>query len=168
MLILWCDDILLENVLKVQFDFNVITQKHQQEESGAEGLCRLSSRMNQMSTPPNPAQSWRCLTWAWVLPSLQRCRRCSWTVEVDVEPLGIAPMPHAGLFRLAGARPPLSVDVLRQANVGDAGGVLTNQMHVGVEDGGVHGFAVFTQNCDNTKEQTRWIHFNMYAGLFKQ
>lgn len=64
---------------------------------------------------------------------------------MDVEPLGIAPMPHAGLFRLAGARPPLTVDVLRQADVGDAGGVLTNQMHVGVEDGGVHWFAVLTQ-----------------------
>lgn len=73
-------------------------------------------------------------------------------MEVHVEPLGVAAMPHARLLRLAGARPPLAVDVLRQADVGDAGGLLANQMDVGVEDGGVHWFAVFTQNYGDKKE----------------
>lgn len=63
-------------------------------------------------------------------------------------------MPHASLLRLAGARPPLAVDVLRQANVGDAGSLLANQMDVRVEDGGVHWLAVFTQNCGDNEEGT--------------
>lgn len=67
---------------------------------------------------------------------------------MHVEPLGIAAMPHAGLLRLAGARPALAVDVLRQADVGYAGGVLANQVDMGVEDGGVHRLAVFTQHCE--------------------
>lgn len=66
---------------------------------------------------------------------------------MHVEPFGIAAMPHTRLLRLAGARPALAVDVLRQADVGDAGGLLTDQMDVGVEDGGVHRLAVFTQHC---------------------
>ena len=70
---------------------------------------------------------------------------------MHVEPLGISAMPHARLLRLAGARPALAVHVLRQADVGDAGGVLADQMDVGVEDGGVHRLAVFTQYCGDRK-----------------
>lgn len=66
---------------------------------------------------------------------------------MHVEPLGVAPLPHARLLRLAGARPALAVHVLRQADVGYAGGVVADQVHVRVEDGGVHGLAVFTQHC---------------------
>lgn len=66
---------------------------------------------------------------------------------MHVEPLGVTAMPHARLLRLAGARPALGVDVLRQADVGDAGGVLADQMDMRVEYGGVHRLAVFTQHC---------------------
>ena len=66
---------------------------------------------------------------------------------MHVEPLGLAAMPHARLLRLAGARPALAVHVLRQADVGDAGGVLADQVDVGVQDGGVHRLTVFTQHC---------------------
>lgn len=66
---------------------------------------------------------------------------------MHVEPFGIAAVPHARLLRLAGARPSLAVDVLRQPDVSDAGSVLADKMHMGVEDGGVHRLAVFTQHC---------------------
>ena len=70
---------------------------------------------------------------------------------MHIEPFGIAALPHARLLRLAGARPPLAVDVLRQADVSDAGGVLADQVDVGVEDGGVHRLAVFTQHWGDWK-----------------
>lgn len=66
---------------------------------------------------------------------------------MHVEPLGVAAVPDPRLLRLAGARPALSVHELREADVGDAGGLLPDQVHVGVQDGGVHGLAVFTQHC---------------------
>lgn len=74
---------------------------------------------------------------------------------MHIEPFGIAAMPHARLLRLAGARPALGVHVLRQTDVGDAGGILANQMHMGVEDGGVHWLAVFTQHCGARNVQFR-------------
>ncbi len=40
----------------------------------------------------------------------------------------------------------LPVDKLRQANVGDAGSVLSDHVHVRVEDGGVDGFAVLGED----------------------
>lgn len=40
----------------------------------------------------------------------------------------------------------LPVDKLRKANVGDAGSVLPDHVHVRVEDGGVDGFAVLGQD----------------------
>lgn len=64
---------------------------------------------------------------------------------MHVEPLGVAAVPHARLLGLAGSRPALGVHVLRQADVSDAGGLLADQVHVWVEDGGVHRLAVFTQ-----------------------
>lgn len=67
-------------------------------------------------------------------------------MEVHVEPFGIPAVPHPRLLRLAGARPALAVHVLRQADVGDAGGLVPDQVHVGVQDGGVHRLAVFTQH----------------------
>lgn len=68
-------------------------------------------------------------------------------MEVHVEPFGVPALPHARFLRLAGARPALAVHVLRQADVGYAGCVVADQMHVRVEDGGVHGLVVFTQHC---------------------
>lgn len=77
-------------------------------------------------------------------------------MEVDVEPLGVSTVPDAGLLRLTGARSTLAVDVLRQPDVGYAGGVLSDQVDVGVEDGGVDGFAVFTQHCLRNDGRKVW------------
>lgn len=74
-------------------------------------------------------------------------------MEVHIEPFGITAMPHTRLLRLAGAWPALAVDVLRQADVGYAGGILTDQMDMGIEDGGVHWLAVFTQHCGDRNVQ---------------
>lgn len=65
-------------------------------------------------------------------------------MKVHVEPLGVAAVPDSRLLGLAGARPALTVHVLGQADVSDAGGVFSDQVHVRVQDGGVHGFTVFT------------------------
>lgn len=71
---------------------------------------------------------------------------------MHVEPFGVAAMPHTRLLRLTGARAALTVHVLRQTDVGDARGVLADQVDVGVEDGGVHWLTVFTQHCMDGKE----------------
>jgi len=47
---------------------------------------------------------------------------------------------------LAGARAACGIHKLREPDVGDARGVLANQVHVGVEQGGVHGLAVLAQH----------------------
>lgn len=96
---------------------------------------------------PSPLHCVNTLPGPRAVGSLQGCSWCSWAVEVHVEPFSVAAMPHTSLLRLAGARPSLAVNVLRQANVGDAGGVFTDQMDMWVENGGVHWFAVFTENC---------------------
>lgn len=67
-------------------------------------------------------------------------------MKVDVLPLAFPAMPHAGFLRLAGPRPTLAVHKLGQADVGDAGGLVADQVDVGVQDGGVDGLAVFGQN----------------------
>lgn len=66
---------------------------------------------------------------------------------MDIEPLAIPAVPDPGLLRLAGARPALPVDVLGEADVGDAGGVLPDHVDVRVQDGGVDGLAVLGQDC---------------------
>lgn len=62
-------------------------------------------------------------------------------------PLAISPVPHAGLLGLAGAGPALAIDVLGEADVGDAGCVLPDDVHVRVQDGGVDRLAVLGQHC---------------------
>ena len=52
-----------------------------------------------------------------------------------------------GLLRLAGARAARGVQELGEADVGDARRVLADQVHVGVEQSGVHGLAVLAQHC---------------------
>lgn len=47
---------------------------------------------------------------------------------------------------MAGAGAALAVDKLRQADVGDAGGVVPDHVHVRVEDGGVDGLAVLGED----------------------
>lgn len=64
---------------------------------------------------------------------------------VDVEPLAVAAVPDARLLGLRGAGPALAVDVLRQADVGDARRVLPDDVHVRVQDGRVDRLAVLRQ-----------------------
>lgn len=80
---------------------------------------------------------------------------------MHIEPFGIAAMPHTCLLRLAGAWLALAVDVLCQADVGYAGGVLADQVDVGVEDGGVHWLAVFTQHCGNGNAQLSYLYMDV-------
>lgn len=65
---------------------------------------------------------------------------------MDVLPLAFSAMPDSSFLRLAGPRPALVVDKLSQADVSDAGRVLPDQVDVGVQDGGVDGLAVLSQN----------------------
>lgn len=80
---------------------------------------------------------------------------------MHIEPFGIAAMPHTRLLRLAGAWPALAVHVLRQADVGYAGGILADQMDVGVEDGGVHWLAVFTQHYGDGNVQLSCLYTDL-------
>lgn len=93
-------------------------------------------------------------------------------VEVHVEPLGVAAVPHTRLLRLAGARMALAVHVLRQADVGDAGGVLADQVDVRVEDGGVHRLTVLTQHWRRTRDtrftdRRRMIYMRFMMSTFR-
>lgn len=65
---------------------------------------------------------------------------------MDVLPLAVSALPHTRLLRLAGSRPTLRVNKLSQADVSDAGRVLTDQVDVGVQDRGVDGLVVLGQN----------------------
>lgn len=67
-------------------------------------------------------------------------------MEVDVLPPAVPAVPHPGLLRLAGARAARGVHELREPDVGDARRVLADQVHVGVEEGGVHRLAVLAQH----------------------
>lgn len=66
-------------------------------------------------------------------------------MEVDVLPPALAAVPHAGFLRLHGAGHAASIHVLRESNVGNARCVFSNEMHVGVEQDGVHGLVPFGQ-----------------------
>ncbi len=77
-------------------------------------------------------------------------------MEMDTLPFRVPTMPHPRLFRLAAARPALPIHVLCEADVGDAGGLFSDQVHVRVEDGGVDGLTVLRQHYDSEK----WPHFN--------
>lgn len=76
---------------------------------------------------------------------------------VDIQPLAVSAVPDAGLFRLCGAGTALAVDVLCQADVCDAGSIFTNDMDVGVQDGGVYWLAVLRQYWQNI--QNHQLHF---------
>lgn len=68
---------------------------------------------------------------------------------MDVLPLAVSAMPDTSFLRLAGSRPTLAVNKLGQADVSDAGCVLADQVDVRVQDGGVDGLAVLSQNFQN-------------------
>lgn len=89
--------------------------------------------------------------------SLERCCRSSRAVVVDVQPFAISAVPNAGLFWLRGAGPALAIDILCQADVCNAGSIFTNDMDMGVQDGGVYWLAVLRQYWQNT--QTHQLHF---------
>ena len=80
------------------------------------------------------------------LPLLGGHAGCAGAVEVDVLPLALATVPDAGLLGLHGARHAAAVHVLGQADVGDARRVLANQVHVGVQQDGVHRLVAFRQS----------------------
>lgn len=93
---------------------------------------------------------------------------------VHVEPLAVAAVPDARLLGLRGAGPALPVDVLRQADVGDAGGVLPDDVHVRVQDGRVDWLAVLRQYCPDmqnhqghftAKEEQRPTFSNLFYTL---
>jgi len=63
-------------------------------------------------------------------------------VEVDNLPFAIPAVPDAGLFRLGSAGDAPRVHVLRDADVGDAGGLVSHQVNMGVQDRRVHRLAV--------------------------
>lgn len=65
---------------------------------------------------------------------------------MDVLPPALPAVPYSGLLRLAGAGAALTVHKLRQADVSDAGGVVSDDVHVRVEDGGVDGLAVLGEH----------------------
>lgn len=60
---------------------------------------------------------------------------------MDVLPLPISAMPDPSLLRLHRAWHPGPVHVLGEADVGDTGCLLPNQVHMGVEEDGVDGLA---------------------------
>lgn len=68
-------------------------------------------------------------------------------VEVDVLPLAVAAVPDAGLLRLHGAGHAVAIDVLGEADVGDARRLVPDQMHVGVEQDGVDGLLHLGEGC---------------------
>lgn len=63
-------------------------------------------------------------------------------MEVNDLPFAIAAVPDTGLLGLGRARDAAGVHVLRDADVGDAGGLVAHQVDVRVQDGGVHRLAV--------------------------
>ena len=77
------------------------------------------------------------------------------SVEVDDLPFAIPAVPDAGLFRLGRAGDAAGVQVLRDADVGDAGRLVTHQVDVGVQDGGVHRLAVPRPHCRRGREGRR-------------
>lgn len=93
---------------------------------------------------------------------------------VDIQPLAISAVPDAGLFRLRGAGPALAINVLCQADICNAGSIFTNDMDMGVQDGGVYWLAVLRQYWQNiqihqlhftTKKQRSSAFFNIFCIL---
>jgi len=56
---------------------------------------------------------------------------------VDALPITIFPLPDPRFLRPARLRASGFVDKLNESDVGDAGGIFTEQVYVGVEDGRV-------------------------------
>lgn len=87
-------------------------------------------------------------------------------VEVNVLPLPIAAVPHAGFLGLHGARHAAAVHVLGQPDVGDARRVLPNQVHVWVQEDGVHRLIPFGQRILKVKAM-EVMSFHQVAQSFR-
>lgn len=68
-------------------------------------------------------------------------------MEVNVLPLSITTVPHAGLLGLHGARHAAAVHVLGQPNVGDTRCIFTDKVHMWVQEDGMHRLIPFGQRC---------------------
>lgn len=77
-------------------------------------------------------------------------------MEVHNLPFAIPAVPDAGLLGLCSAGDPSRVHVLRDADVGNAGRLISHQVDVGVQDRGVHGLAVPRPHWRGDKH--KWIH----------
>lgn len=66
-------------------------------------------------------------------------------MEVNVLPFSIAALPHSGLFGLHGARHAIPVHVLGQSNISNACSVFPDEMHMWVQEDGVHRLISFRQ-----------------------
>lgn len=97
-----------------------------------------------------------------VWSSLERCCRGSRAVVVDIQPLAISAVPDARLFGLRGAGPALAVNVLSQADICDASSIFTDDVDVGVQDGGVYRLAVLRQYWQNM--QNHQLNFTSERG----
>lgn len=67
-------------------------------------------------------------------------------MEVDVLPLAVTAMPDTRLLRLHGARHIVDVHVLGESYISNARGVLTDQVHMRVQQDGVDGFVAFGES----------------------
>lgn len=70
---------------------------------------------------------------------------------MDVLPLPVPAVPHAGLLRLHGARHAGGVHVLGEADVGDARRVFPDEVDVWVQEDGVHRLVAFGQGIFKIK-----------------
>lgn len=64
---------------------------------------------------------------------------------MDVLPLAITAMPHTGLLRLHGAGHATAIHVLGQSNIGNTRCVFSNEVHMWVQEDGVHRLIPFGQ-----------------------
>lgn len=74
---------------------------------------------------------------------------------MDYLPLAVTAVPDACLLRLGSAGHAVGVDVLGDADVGDAGSFLPDQVDVGVQDGGVDRLTVLRPHWGTSNIHTR-------------
>lgn len=69
-------------------------------------------------------------------------------MEVNVLPFSIAALPYTGLFGLHGARHAIPIHVLGQSNISNACSVFPDEMHMWIQEDGVHWLISFRQGCE--------------------
>jgi len=73
------------------------------------------------------------------------------TVEVDVLPLAVAAVPHTGLLGLHGAGHAAGIQVLGQSNIGNTRCIFPNEVHMWIQEDGVHWLVPFGQSWKGDK-----------------